>query len=193
MSRHTPQTIWCGTFPPQFPGGVAPKFGSEKVSRYTGVSQVQLRVSRYTVQLSFLGMEGSVSKNLLMGLFLIGCFGGDFQDRKRPFRIKSGKRPQNGLENWCCAEIVEKCRKTLLTPFDDFWRFLPCAKNVEKCQRYFWRLLTLFDASPFCGPLNFIAKRPPLRSENGPLRRGNAPLSLMGCFRAPLPWWKRLL
>ena len=33
-------------------GGVAPKFGSEKVSCYTGVSQVQLRVSRYTVQLS---------------------------------------------------------------------------------------------------------------------------------------------
>ena len=37
--------------PPPPPGGVAPKFGSEKVSRYTGVSQVQLRVSRYTVQL----------------------------------------------------------------------------------------------------------------------------------------------
>ena len=37
---------------PPFPGGVAPKFGSEKASRYTGVSQVQLRVSRYTVQLS---------------------------------------------------------------------------------------------------------------------------------------------
>ena len=35
-----------------FPGGVAPKFGSEKVSRYTGVSQLHLRVSRYTVQLS---------------------------------------------------------------------------------------------------------------------------------------------
>ena len=35
------------------PGGVAPKFGSEKVSRYTGVSQLQLRVSRYTVQLSY--------------------------------------------------------------------------------------------------------------------------------------------
>ena len=33
------------------PGGVAPKFGSEKVSRYTGVSQLQLRVSRYTVRL----------------------------------------------------------------------------------------------------------------------------------------------
>ena len=38
--------------PPPVPGGVAPKFGPEKVSRYTGVSQLQLRVSRYTVQLS---------------------------------------------------------------------------------------------------------------------------------------------
>ena len=37
--------------PPPVPGGVAPKFGSEKVSRYTGVSQLQLRVSRYIVQL----------------------------------------------------------------------------------------------------------------------------------------------
>ena len=50
-----PWKFWCRTFPPPppFPGGVAPlKFGSEKVSRYTGVSQLQLRVSRYTVQLS---------------------------------------------------------------------------------------------------------------------------------------------
>ena len=37
------------------PGGVAPKFGAEK-SRYTGVSQLQLRVSRYTVQLSIRGV-----------------------------------------------------------------------------------------------------------------------------------------
>ena len=46
--------------PPSVPGGVAPKFGSEKVSRYTGVSQLQLRVSRYTVQLSF-PHKGSVA------------------------------------------------------------------------------------------------------------------------------------
>ena len=39
--------------PPPVPGGVAPKFGSEKVSRYTRVSQLQLRVSRYTVQLRY--------------------------------------------------------------------------------------------------------------------------------------------
>ena len=44
--------ILVSHLPPPVPGGVAPKFGSEKVSRYTGVSQLQLRVSRYTVQLS---------------------------------------------------------------------------------------------------------------------------------------------
>ena len=50
--RATPPTnfFWCRT-PPPVPGGVALKFGSEKVSRYTGVSQLQLRVSCYTVQL----------------------------------------------------------------------------------------------------------------------------------------------
>ena len=46
------------------PGGVAPKFAwlSEKVSRYTGVSQLQLRVSRYTVQLR---LSPKVFPNLL--------------------------------------------------------------------------------------------------------------------------------
>ena len=53
MSRHNPLKILVSHLcPPPFPGGVAPRFGSEKVSRYTGVSQVQMRVSRYTVQLS---------------------------------------------------------------------------------------------------------------------------------------------
>ena len=46
-----PLKILVSHLPPHVPGGVAPKFGSEKVSRYTGVSQLQLRVSRYTVQL----------------------------------------------------------------------------------------------------------------------------------------------
>ena len=32
-------------------------------------------------------------KNLLMPLFLMGCFPVDFQEAKRPLRIKSGKRP----------------------------------------------------------------------------------------------------
>ena len=50
MSRYTPKNFGVAP-PPPVPSGVAPKFGSEKVSRYTGVSQLQLRVSRYTVQL----------------------------------------------------------------------------------------------------------------------------------------------
>ena len=50
MSRYTPENFGVAP-PPPVPGGVAPKFGSQKVSRYTGVSQLQLRVSRYTVQL----------------------------------------------------------------------------------------------------------------------------------------------
>ena len=53
VALHPLKNLVSHLFPPPFPGGVAPKFGSEKVSRYTGVSQVQLRVSRYTVQLSF--------------------------------------------------------------------------------------------------------------------------------------------
>ena len=49
-----PLKILVSHLPPSpLPGGVAPKFGSEKVSRYMGVSQLQLRVSRYTVQLSY--------------------------------------------------------------------------------------------------------------------------------------------
>ena len=44
------------------PGGVAPKFASEKVSRYTGVSQLQLRVSRYTVQLRERTQKGDPHK-----------------------------------------------------------------------------------------------------------------------------------
>ena len=46
-----PLKILVSHLPPPVPGGVAPKVGSEKVSRYTGVSQLQLRVSRYTAQL----------------------------------------------------------------------------------------------------------------------------------------------
>ena len=59
---------------------------------------------------------------------------------------------------------VRKLSKIYLTLLDDFWCFLPCAKNVEKCRRRFWLFLTLFDdfwpfltwplsAGPFCGPL----------------------------------------
>ena len=59
-----PLNILVSYLPPPFPGGVAPKFGSEKVSRYTGVSQLQLRVSRYTVQLST-GCKRRLPANLL--------------------------------------------------------------------------------------------------------------------------------
>ena len=45
-----PLKILVSDLPPPVAGGVAPKFGSEKVSRCTGMSQLQLRVSRYTVQ-----------------------------------------------------------------------------------------------------------------------------------------------
>ena len=51
VAPHTLKILVSHLSSPPFPGGVAPKFGSEKVSRYTGVSQLQLRVSRYTVQL----------------------------------------------------------------------------------------------------------------------------------------------
>ena len=54
-----PLKILVSHLPPPVPGGVAPKFGSEKVSRYTGVSQLQLRVSCYTVQLGYLGAFGT--------------------------------------------------------------------------------------------------------------------------------------
>ena len=51
VALHPLEILVSHLSPPCVPGGVAPKFGSEKVSRYTGVSQLQLRVSRYTVQL----------------------------------------------------------------------------------------------------------------------------------------------
>ena len=39
-----PKNFGVAPFPPSVPGGVAPKFGSEKVPRYMGLSQAQLRV-----------------------------------------------------------------------------------------------------------------------------------------------------
>ena len=35
----------------------------------------------------------AMGKNLLMPLFLMGCFPGDFREGKRPIKAKSGKRP----------------------------------------------------------------------------------------------------
>ena len=60
-----PLKILVSHLPPRVPGGVAPKFGSEKVSRYTGVSQLQLRASRYTVQL-----RSASSQNCIQNLEL---------------------------------------------------------------------------------------------------------------------------
>ena len=37
--------------------------------------------------------KGTILKNLLMPLFLMGCFPVDFQEAKRPLRTKSVKRP----------------------------------------------------------------------------------------------------
>ena len=56
------------------PGGVAPKFGSGKVSRYTAVSQLQLRVSRYTVQPS---LSETQKEQILRGKGLGSEFGSE--------------------------------------------------------------------------------------------------------------------
>ena len=40
-----------------------------------------------------MGLSGSAIKNLLMHLFLMGCFAVEFQEAKRPLRTKSAKRP----------------------------------------------------------------------------------------------------
>ena len=63
VALHPPKNFGVAP-PPPVPGGVAPKFGSEKVSHYTGVSQLQLRVSRYTVQLR--RGEGTQNINFLL-------------------------------------------------------------------------------------------------------------------------------
>ena len=62
-----PLKILVSHLPPRVPGGVAPKFGSEKVSRYTGVSQLQLRVSRYTVQLRIWHRHVCVDETTMKG------------------------------------------------------------------------------------------------------------------------------
>ena len=71
------------------------------------------------------------------------------------------------------ARKLSKSVEKLLTLFDDFWRFLPCAKIVEKCRKTFWHFFDDFwrfltwplSAGPFCNPLriflswNFRRKR----------------------------------
>ena len=48
-------------------------------------------------------------------------------------------------------ENCRKVSKNFLTLFDDFWRFLPCARIVEKCRKTLRHFLTIFDVF-WCGP-----------------------------------------
>ena len=52
---------------------------------------------------------------------------------------------------------ARKLSKSVENIFDDLWLFLPCAKNVENCWKYYWHLLTFWmrplSPGPFCGPL----------------------------------------
>ena len=52
------------------------------------------------------------------------------------------------FRKWVLRESCRKVSKRFLTLFVEFWRFLPSAKNVEKCRKI-WRFLTIFDAAPF--------------------------------------------
>ena len=78
MSRYTPKNF--GVAPPPPPPGRCRTeiWVCEKVSRYTGVSQLQLRVSRYTVQLRF-SERGQLSQAIPLrvpnGVFQIPDFG----------------------------------------------------------------------------------------------------------------------
>ena len=66
------------------------------------------------------------------------------------------KGPQKGPENGCRAKIVEKCRKYLwhfLKIFDFFCPARKLSKSVEKIFDTFWRFLTFFDVAPFHWPL----------------------------------------
>ena len=86
--------------PPPVPGGVAPKFGSEKVLRYTGVSQLQLRVSRYTVQLRTSGRRANTTK-------IAHRNRNTFPSRNRnDFPSQGLARPlcKDVLEDFCCVQ-----------------------------------------------------------------------------------------
>ena len=61
--------------------------------------------------------------------------------------------PQNGAGKLAPRGKCQKLSKIFLTLFDDFWRFLPCAKSLEKCRKYLWHFLTIFDVAPFRWPL----------------------------------------
>ena len=98
VALHPPKNFGVAPPPPCVPGGVAPKFGSEKVSRYTGVSQLQLRVSRYTVQLR----RGDRKPNALRWQPRVACREGldDWPSRSIP--ILTG-------QTWTCVLGVVSC------------------------------------------------------------------------------------
>ena len=82
-----PLKILVSHLPPPVPAGVAPKFGSEEVSRYTGVSQLQLRVSRYAVQLrSSIEIENFERDWILLIVGPSGQCRALFEDRKSHFK-----------------------------------------------------------------------------------------------------------
>ena len=55
------------------------------------------------------------------------------------------RAPPKGAGKKVPRENCRKVSKNLLTFFDDFWRFLPCATSVEKCRKTFRHFLTIFD------------------------------------------------
>ena len=61
--------------------------------------------------------------------------------------------PPKGAGKLVPRENCRQVSKIFLTLSDDFWRFLPCAKIVEKCRKTFWHFLTFFDVAPFRRPL----------------------------------------
>ena len=91
-----PLKILVSHLPPPFPGGVAPKFGSDGVSRHTGVSQLQLRVSRYTVQLSLqeahMCSKRRGNSSLHAGVEGVALLRLHWPEPRRPLRARSWKR-----------------------------------------------------------------------------------------------------
>ena len=125
VSRYTCKKFRCRTSPPLLPGGVAPKFGSEKVSRYTGVSQLQLRVSRYTVQLS---IRGSGPLRIGNGALrrLMGCFWARRHSGQRPLY----KGPLRGLE--VCENLDKEHFQNVISCSKQLKGKNPEGKNVRK-------------------------------------------------------------
>ena len=79
---------------------------------------------------------------------------GTLRETPEPWQLKAkghspwpklNQSPPKGAGKPVPRKNCRKVSKIFLKLFDDFWRFLPCAKNVQKCRKYFWHLLTIFD------------------------------------------------